>query len=102
MFETLHFRKCVCVYLASPGHLKAIDRPWNLDALHLAVFAALIPDVLYDLLVFLVIQELVRRHHVHQTQHLGGNAAHLGHGAVHQAGNLQRHWHLVGPGLQQV
>lgn len=52
-------------YLASARHLQAIHRSGNLDALHLAVLAALIPDVLHDLLVLLVIQQLFWGHHVH-------------------------------------
>lgn len=97
----IFLRKCVYIYLASTRHLEAVYRPRDLDTLHLAVFAALVPDVFYDLLVFLVIQQLLGGHHVHQTQHLGGDAAHLVHGAVHQARHLQRHWRLVDPRLKQ-
>lgn len=52
-------------YLASAGHLQAVHRSGDLDALDLAVLAALVPDVLHNLLVLLVIQQLLRGHHVH-------------------------------------
>lgn len=81
-------------YLSSAGHLQAVHWSGDLDALHLAVLAALVSDVLHYLLVLFVVQEFLWCHHVHQTQHLSGHAAHLGDGAV-QPWNLQRHWSLV-------
>ncbi|TNN81086.1 hypothetical protein EYF80_008742 [Liparis tanakae] len=64
-------------YLASPRHLQAVHRSRYLDALDLAVLAALVLDILYNLLIFFVIQQLFWCHHVHQTQHLSGQATHL-------------------------
>lgn len=81
-------------YLSGAGHLQAVHWSGDLDALHLAVLAALVSDVLHDLLVLFVVQELFGGHHVHQTQHLGGHTAHLGDGAV-QPRDLQRHRGLV-------
>lgn len=52
-------------YLASARHLQAIHRSGDLNALDLAILAALVPDVLHNLLVFLVIQQLLWGHHVH-------------------------------------
>lgn len=81
-------------YLAGSRHFQAIHRSRYLNAFNLAVLAALIPDVLHNLLILFIIQQLFRGHHVHQTQHLRGQAAHLSHGAV-QTWHLQRHWSLV-------
>lgn len=85
---------CSSWYLSGAGHLQAVHWAGDLDTLHLAVLAALVSDVLHYLLVLFVVQELFWCHHVHQTQHLSGHAAHLGDGAV-QPWNLQRHWSLV-------
>ena len=86
-------------YLAGAGHLQAVHRSGDLDALDLAVLAALVLDVLYDLLILVIIQQLLGGHHVHQTQHLGGQATHLSHRAVHTR-HLQRHWGLIYTRLQ--
>ena len=83
------------VYLASAGHFHSVHRPWDLDALHLAIFAALLLHVLHDLLILVVIHQLLRHHHVHETQYFCGDPAHLVHWAVHQARDLQRHRRLV-------
>lgn len=89
-------------YLASSWDLKAINRPGNLNALDLAVFGALVLDILHYLLVLLIIQELLWGHHVHQAQDLGGNTTHLHHGVRHHPRHLQRHWSLIYTCLQTV
>lgn len=89
-------------YLAGSRDIKAINRPRNLYALDLAIFGALLLDVLHYLLVLLVVQELLWSHHVHQAQDLGRDAAHLHHGVCHHPRYLQRHRSLIYTRLQRV
>lgn len=81
-------------YLASSRDFQTVHRSGYLNALNLAVLAALVPDILHNLLVFFIIQQLLGGHHVHKTQHLGGQTSHLSHGAI-QTWHLQCHWGLI-------
>lgn len=86
--------------LSSARNIQAVHRAWNLDALDLAVFRALVSDVFHDLLILVIIQQLLWSHHVHQTQYFCGNAAHLSYRAVHETWNLKGNWSLVYTSLQ--
>lgn len=81
-------------YLSTAGHLHTIHGPRDLDGLDQPVLAALIPHVLHNLLILLIIQQLLRQHHVHEAQDLSRVAAHL-HLRAHQARDLQGHRSLV-------
>ena len=60
--------------LAAAGDLDTWHRAGDLQAANLPVLAALLPDVLQDVLVLLLVGQLLRHHHVQQAQHLRGLA----------------------------
>lgn len=75
-------------HLPAAGHLHAVHGPGDLDGAHAAVLAALLADVLQDLLVVLVVHQLLGHHHVEEAQHLGGHSRVL---QPLQPRDLQRH-----------
>jgi len=60
--------------LAAAGYLHPGHGAGNLQAAHLPVLPALLPDVLQDVLVLLLVSQLLRHHHVQQAEHLRGLA----------------------------
>lgn len=61
-------------HLPTAGHFDAIDGSGDLNGADAAVLAALLSDVLQDLLVVLVVHQLLGHHHVEKAQHLRGHA----------------------------
>ena len=82
----LHATAKLDKHLAEAGHLDARHRPRNLNAAHLAEPAALLTNVLKNVLVLLVVGELLGNDHVEEAENLGGLA---GAGDSHA-----RHLHL--------
>jgi len=60
--------------LAAAGDLHPGHGAGNLQAAHLPVLPALLPDVLQDVLVLLLVSQLLRNHHVQQAEHLRGRS----------------------------
>lgn len=81
-------RRAARTHLPAAGHLHAVHGPRDLDGAHAAVLAALLADVLQDLLVVVVVHQLLGHHHVEEAQHLGGQPRVL---QPLQPGDLQRH-----------
>lgn len=81
-------------YLSTARYLDSIHWPGDLNGLDQPIFTALVTHILHNLLVLLVIQQLLRQHHVHEAQDLSWVAAHL-HLGAHQARHLQGHRCLV-------
>lgn len=61
-------------HLPAAGDLHAVDGPRDLDGAHAAILAALLADVLQDLLIVLIVHKLLGHHHVEETQHFGGQS----------------------------
>lgn len=81
-------RRAGCTHLPAAGHLHAVHGPRDLHGAHAAVLAALLADVLQDLLVVVVVHQLLGHHHVEEAQHLGGQSRVL---QPLQPRDLQRH-----------
>lgn len=84
-------------HLSTAGDFHAVDRSGDLDGADAAVLAALLADVLQDLLVVLVVHQLLGHHHVEKAQHLCGHAGVL---QPLKSRDLQRHRGLYDGGLQ--
>ena len=86
--------------LADAGHVHAGQRAGDLEAADLAVLGALLADVLEDVLVLLLVPQLILRHHVEETEDLGGEAG-AGHalhaGDLHAGGQHVHPDHVLGP-----
>lgn len=82
--------------LATARHLNTINRSRDLDGAHGAVLAALLTDVLQDLLIVVIVQQLFRHDHVQQTQHLCRQTQVVNH---LQAWDLKRDGGLYNSGL---
>lgn len=84
-------------HLSTAGDFHTIDGPGDLDGADATILAALLADVLQDLLIVLVIHQLLGHHHVEKTQHLRGHARVL---QPLEPRDLQRHRGLYDGGLR--
>lgn len=83
-------------HLSTAGDFHTVDGSGDFDGADAAVLAALLADVLQDLLVVFVIHQLLRHHHVEKAQHLRGHARVL---QPLEPRDLQRHRGLYDGGL---
>lgn len=84
-------------HLPAAGDFHTFDGPGDLDGADTAVLAALLFDVLKDLLVVLIVHQLLGHHHVEEAQHLRGHAGVL---QPLESRDLQHDRRLYDGGLQ--